>query len=306
MEDYKKIFMALKDADSYQRVEISYPIAWYIGLDGNNRYSLFAITDTQPPIVSSTKMINVFIGNRRDGKYGITFSLNEKRHLELFVHFCEDLISYSSNITSPKSAADYICSRYIQWQKAFKKTDGKILSFEQIKGLVGELYFLKMKMMPEYGAEKAIESWSGIDATDQDFVCEDTWYEIKSTVSGSPSVKISSVEQLDADRMGHLVVIRLDKTSEADTSKLTLNNMVELVVESIPVKVLQDRLQSRLLAYGYYYDKAYDRIGFKYNGMTMYRVDKSFPCLRKSQIPVSVQNVKYELSLAAIDTFKEG
>lgn len=94
MEDYKKIFMALKDADSYQRVEISYPIAWYIGLDGNNRYSLFAITDTQPPIVSSTKMINVFIGNRRDGKYGITFSLNEKRHLKLFVHFCEDLISF--------------------------------------------------------------------------------------------------------------------------------------------------------------------------------------------------------------------
>ena len=305
MKNYKKIFCELKEIDSYQRVETSHPIAWYIGLDGNGRYSLFAITETQPQSVSSTKMIDVFVGSRRDGRYGITFSLNESKNIELFIHFCEDMISFTSKIKNYKTAADCICGRYIEWQKAFKKMDGKLLSFEQIKGLIGELYFLKMKMIPQYGFEKAVDSWSGIEATDQDFTCDDTWFEVKSTISGSPSVKISSIEQLDVNRVGHLVVVALDKTSDADTSKLTINNMVELVIESIPEKVLQERLLSRLLTYGYYYDKAYDRIGFKYNGMTMYHVDDKFPCLRKNQIPVSVQNAKYDLSLAAIDTFRE-
>lgn len=119
------------------------------------------------------------------------------------------------------------------------------------------------------------------------------------------AVKISSVEQLDVSTDGHLIVVKLDKTSEADTSKITLNSMVELVTESISSKICQDNLRNRLLAYGYYFDRAYDKFGFKFNGMAAYKVDSEFPCLRKKNMPASVQNAKYELSLAAIDTFKE-
>ena len=305
MENIKKILLDSRETDKYQRVDVSNPVAWYVGLDAVNRYSLFAIVETKPSNLSSTKIINLFIGNRRDGKYGITFSLTEKKSIDLFVHFCEDMISNSRNIKKPENVTDSICSRYIQWQRAFIRTEGKLLSFEQIKGLIGELYFLKMVMIPKYGHQKAVGSWSGIESTDQDFLCDNTWYEVKSTVSGSGTVKISSVEQLDTEKEGHLVVIILDKTSEADTSKITLNNMVELVTESIPEKVLQDRLMSNLLAYGYYYDEAYDRIGFRFNGMSQFRVDQAFPCLRKDQIPASAQNVKYELVLAAIEAFKE-
>lgn len=250
MKDLKSRFIELKDTDKYQRVASSHPIAWYVGLDGRNRYSLFAITKTQPKNISETKLMSVFVGERRDGNYGITFSLLEKRNLDLFAHFCEDMITYTKHITKAEVAADGICDRYIQWQKAFIKTEGKLLSYEQIKGLIGELCFLKMKMMPVYGPEKAVESWSGIEATDQDFACDGTWYEVKSTVSGSSAVKISSVEQLDVSTDGHLIVVKLDKTSEADTSKITLNSMVELVTESISSKICQDNLRNRLLAYG--------------------------------------------------------
>ncbi len=305
MEDIKNKFLELKDIDKFQRVAVSHPIPWYIGLDGRNRYSLFVITKTQPKSISSTKLMSVFIGERKDGNYGITFSLTEKRNLDLFAHFCDDMITYTAHVVKQEMAADIICGRYIQWQKAFVKTEGKLLSYEQIKGLIGELCFMKMKLMPIYGPEKAVDSWSGIEATDQDFACDGTWYEVKTTVSGSASVKISSVEQLDVQEEGHLIVIFLDKTSEADTSKITLNSIVELVMESIPSQVYKDNLRNRLLAYGYYYDKAYDKFGFKYNGMTSYKVGLDFPCLRKKDIPISVQNVKYELSLAAIDTYKE-
>ena len=305
MDDLKTKFLDIKGADNYQRVDTSHLVPWYIGIDGRNRYSLFVVVDTQPDNISSTKMIGVYIGIRRDRKYGITFSLLDKENLDLFIHFCSDMISSSSIITSLDKAADFICTRYIKWQKAFVKTEGRILSFSQIKGLLGELCFLKMKLIPEYGVEYAVDSWSGMEYTDQDFTCADTWYEVKATVSGSTSVKISSVEQLDVDKDGHLVVVRLDKTSNTDSSKLTLNNMVNMVVENISSPVVKENLLGRLVAYGYYFDKAYDKIGFKYNGMEMYKINHEFPCLRKQHLPTSVQNIKYDLSLSVLKDFRE-
>ena len=113
MKDLKSRFIELKDTDKYQRVASSHPIAWYVGLDGRNRYSLFAITKTQPKNISETKLMSVFVGERRDGNYGITFSLLEKRNLDLFAHFCEDMITYTKHITKAEVAADGICDRYI-------------------------------------------------------------------------------------------------------------------------------------------------------------------------------------------------
>lgn len=305
MKDLKNKFMDISGNDTYQRVGIPHPIAWFIGFDGEGRYSLFAITKTQPKAVSSTNLISVFIGKRKDNDYGITFSLQEKKALDLFVHFCDDMVDASRCVIKAEHVADFICARYEVWQKAFTKTRGSLLSFEQIKGLLGEMCFLKMKMIPIVGQEKALDSWSGIELTDQDFICEGTWFEVKTTVSGSTSVKISSIEQLDVDTEGHLAVIRLDKTSEADPARITLNSMCNLLIETFDLQVLKERFITRLLSYGYYPDKGYDRIGFKYNGMSIYRVGTDFPCIRKKSIPAAVEYVKYELSLAAIDNFKE-
>ena len=137
MENIKEILINFRENDKYQRVDVTNPVAWYA--------------------LVSTKIINLFIGSRRDGKYGITFSLIEKKSIDLFIHFCEDMISYTRNIKKVENAADSICSRYIQWQKAFIRTEGKLLSYEQIKGLIGELCFLKMEMIPQYEGSRELE-----------------------------------------------------------------------------------------------------------------------------------------------------
>lgn len=297
-------FKGFKGNDEYKRVGTPHHVAWYVGFDEKSRYSLFCIVDKKPPYISSIKLIDVFVGQRKDGKYGITFSLNDAEYLSVFSHFCEDMIEYSRKAQGA-DAADIICSRYIIWVKGFTKTGGERLSFEEIKGLIGELLFLKQKMIPRYGQEKALESWCGIEKTDQDFVCDNTWYEVKSTVTGANDVKISSVEQLDVDREGHLAVVYLDKTSEGDAERCTLNSVSELVIESFDSELSKEKIKERLLRFGYYASEIYDQIGFRFNGMDQYLVGEKFPCLRKKNIPVSVNDVTYDLSLPAIETFKE-
>jgi hypothetical protein len=306
MEDLKSLFENSHGKENFQRVGIPHPLSLYIGIDDENRYALFCITETMPKQINSTKLIHVYVGKRKDSNFGITFSLLEKKSIDMFAHFCKDIIETSRSVKKSELAADFICGRYIQWQKAFmREGDGK-LSFSEVKGLLGELCFLKKKMIPRYGEEKALESWSGIEMTDRDFTCEDTWYEVKSTVSGSSNVRISSVEQLDVNIDGHLAVVTLDKTSNADSIRITLNSMYHIMIETFSSLVLQEEFKSRMLRYGYYEDEKYNQYMFRFNGITEYKVGNTFPCIRQRNIPEAAKNITYDLSLAAIEQFKEG
>ena len=306
MEELRQRFLEMQGLDNYQRVDSEHPVTLFIGLDSTARYSLFCITETLPSrSITSSRIITVFVGQRQDGTYGITFSLTDQAFMDHFICFCSDMIRSSRSIKDQGKTADFLCARYVQWQKAFSKGNNGLLSPSEIKGLIGEMCFLQSRMIPQYGEEKALSSWCGPDMSDRDFACADTWYEVKSTVSGAAVVTISSVEQLDSDRTGHLAVSILDKTSANDSSALTLNKMYHILRNSLSSELLSQKLDTILLTFGYYENKAYDNYCFHYNGTTMYRVDTGFPCARKKDLPIAVQNMKYELSLAAIQEYRE-
>ena len=305
MKNLKEMFLNTQGLDSFQRIGSDHPLPIYIGMDNTAQYSLFCVTPTAPKAIKSSAIISIFVGMRKDGCIGITFSLTDRTLLDLFVHFCDDIIESSRSIKDIAKAADFIANRYAQWQKAFAKNNNGLLSYQEVKGLVGELCFLRNYMIPTYGEDKALGSWIGPDMADQDFVCGDTWFEVKSTVSGSPTVRISSIEQLDTDTTGHLIVVRLDKTSPGDSSKITINNMFTMILESLSSAQLKDQLKTTLLRLGYYSDALYDSYCFHYSGMEKYKVDSSFPCARKNNFAPAVQNMKYDLSLAAIAQYKE-
>ena len=305
MSDYRKIFEETSGADNYQRVESDSLIDWYLGKDNRTKYSLFCIVNTEPKDVMPTQLIDAFVGVRKDGRYGITFSLVDDSLIDLFAHFCEDMVTTSLAVNDLSRAADYVSGRYHVWQRFFSKTKNGFLSFEEIKGLIGEIIILKDCMIEKYGEDKALQSWSGTEMTDQDFSVDSTWYEVKTTVSGSGTVKISSVEQLDSDQDGHLAVVTLDKTSESDSTRITLNSAYMTMCNAFTSDENREQFKNRVLAYGYLFDKYYDKYGFKYKGYTLYKVNKQFPCIRKENLPTAATSVKYDLNLPVIESFKE-
>ena len=152
MENLKQRFLEMHGIDNYQRVDSTHPIPLYIGLDSTAQYSLFCVTETLPtkaPV--SSRIISVFVGKRQDGTYGITFSLADQTYLDHFICFCVDMIRASRSIKDQHKSADFICSRYVQWQKAFAKNNNGLLSPSEIKGLIGEMSFLQSNMIPKYG-----------------------------------------------------------------------------------------------------------------------------------------------------------
>lgn len=91
----------------------------------------------------------------------------------------------------------------------FTKTRTSLLSENEIRGLLGELIFLKENMFKKYQMNRSIISWQGCEKAHKDFEINAEWYEVKTIRQNGDTVTISSIEQLDDEKDGKLVVIRI-------------------------------------------------------------------------------------------------
>lgn len=290
--------------DNFQRIDENHILDLFIGNDQLGRLTLLLVNPFEPNKVTSTNVIDVFVGQRVDKQWAISFSLKDKQYEEIFINFCFDIFESSKNLKESKNGVSFILARYKNWQNMLLKMNSGLLNINEIKGLIGELYFLKNFMAKEYNYEKAINSWLGPFKADQDFVIEDKWFEVKSTTKDSLKVKISSIPQLDSKIDGNLVILRLEKTSTTDCNKITLNSIVNSIVKEISDDQLSQNLLDILQLHGYINREEYNDMCFRYEGIDRYIVNKDFPCVRQVNLPSSVFIESYELYISALDVFK--
>lgn len=288
--------------NNFSRIDSGHPSNIYIGRDCNYRPTLFVVSVHRPIDIVSSSLIDVYIGIRDDGNWGISWSLNDNDSIDMFCYFCNDIIESSRAIMDNKRGINFICERYKQWQIMLKKNTQGLLDKKQIKGIVGEILFMENYLIPLYGESLSVNSWLGPEKLPKDFICNDSWYEIKSISSNIDIIHISSLEQLDADTTGSLIVINLDSTSYSDIEKVSVNTYVQDFLNTLDDNN-KSIITQKLLKQGYYPRPEYDQFNFKFKGYKKYKVDSTFPCLRKKCLPNSVVSAKYDLTLSAINQF---
>ena len=307
MADIKTIFGAIDHLDTYQRVNSTHLLDLYVGIDDTSRWTLLLISECQPLKVASSRMILVRSGRRPDRKWSLSFSLVDESYKDMFVLFCEDIVSSSACIKNKEKATRFVGKRYKEWREMLANARGNILSPSEIKGLLGEMYFLKDFLCAQYGAEKAALSWTGPKHLPQDYIIEDTWFEVKTVSSNRTEVGISSVEQLDCTKPGELVVVRADKTSVTNTDAVNLNTLYKELLSMLPNDDSREQFSTMLLHFGYYPRPEYEdeEYTFEVKSTARYSVSADFPCLRRANLPESVTEAKYSLSLTTIDSFRK-
>lgn len=307
MADIKTIFSAINHLDTYQRVNSTHLLDLYVGIDDTARWTLLLISEYPPLKVASSRMILVKSGRRPDKKWSLSFSLVEDNYKDMFVLFCEDIVSSSACITNKEKATRFVGKRYKEWREMLANARGGLLSPEEIKGLLGEMYFLKEFLCVQYGAEKAVLSWTGPKRLPQDYIIDDTWYEVKTVSSSRTEVGISSIEQLDCAKPGELVVIRADKTSVTNTNAVNLNALYKELLAMLYDDDSREQFSTMLLRYGYYPRPEYEdeEYTFEIKAVTRYAVSSDFPCIRRNNTPESITEAKYSLALAAIDSYRK-
>lgn len=307
MTDLNDIFNRITRIGSYQRIDDTHPLDLYIGVDDMSRWTMLLVCDARQQHLISSKMIQAKLGQRNDGRWTVSLSLVKDEYKDMFILFCGDIIESSRMIKNKEKGAKFVVTRYNEWKEMLANSRSGLLSPEEIKGLLGEMYVLDNELMVKYGSEKSALSWTGPRAAHQDFILDDTWYEVKTISSGKNEVKISSVEQLDCPNDGELIVVFADKTSRINANAINLN----LVYMKLLSRLMDDDVRAEfcdmLLKYGYYPRPEYEDVDytFEVKGVRHYLVTESFPCFRRKNIPMGITKVDYFISLPTIKDFRK-
>ena len=290
--------------NSWKLVDANHPIGLYVGKDENGFYAMEYVGDfiINKKIKSST-VISINHYKTPSEEKSIVFSLIDDRWMNQFVTFCNDVCKQTEHLQKNSSKGyEAVCNAYFVWQKMFKGQND-ILGESEIKGLIGELLYLKDIIIPQYGQTRSIEAWSGTDKTRKDFSIDNTWYEIKTIDVGKPTVKISSIEQLDSSTEGTLAVFQVEKMAPGFNG-VNLNSLAESIITLFTSLQDKDDFISKLNKAGYFSNSDYDEYVYDIKSLTEYNVNNSFPRLRKDSIPVAVSSASYELILSELESHK--
>lgn len=301
MTDCKTRFSEFNRVGYFSRVSATHIPELYIGLNENGNKSIELRGKFSPQRIAGTTSIDVT--HYKNDQYNIIrFSLLDEEIGTLFCKFCDDLIEQTVQIKKNSESYSAVTNRYLQWRKLFINSKNNFLSEAEIMGLIGEICFLKSNLAERLGLSNALHSWSGQDKTHKDFSYDNLWSEVKTIHCGSQTVKISSIEQLDSNEPGELVIYSFEKMSEKFDG-ITLNKLfleTRFMFENVDD---QDLFTSKVYAQGYEYNDFYDNYVYKLISFARYSVNCDFPKITGSDLPAAICKAKYEILISGISDF---
>lgn len=231
----------------------------------------------------------------------LVLTLEKQVDRDLFEGLCRTLASALEHASDSPSALAISLAHIHRWKTFLSGRSGQHLSSEEVRGLFAELTFLLELIDHQPSTKAAIEAWLGPERSHQDFVFGNTAVEIKS-LSGTEhsTVRISSEDQLESlnDAL-FLRIYRLSNLPEAPSAR-SLNDIVSAVQALIAAAEVIEDFDRKLVIHGYAPLPEYDEPRFVVSEVRSYRVEPEFPRLIRSQLPVGIIKVAYEIKLEAI------
>jgi hypothetical protein len=227
--------------------------------------------------------------------------LNDPQDWELFYSLCADLVGTTRQAATPQSALQAILRRLARWHEFLKAGRNGLLSEEKIKGLIGELLFLKKHLIPAFGLGHAVEFWQGPEGAPQDFAVANCAIEVKCQSGGTrPYVRISSEFQLCSQLPElYLFVVTLGKGTEDLPGTVTLPGLIADIRTALASAAYDpfERFNDLLYSVGYIDLDAYLDFIYVVTDESMYRVGPDFPRVCHDTLPQGIAHVTYDLDL---------
>ncbi|MGD6856392.1 PD-(D/E)XK motif protein [Bacillus infantis] len=223
----------------------------------------------------------------------------QKDNNNLFNVIANDIYYRLKEGDSPSSAVGTTLNK---WRKFWLKGLKPILSDNEIKGLFGELWFMKNWLLPK-GKDQLL-AWHGPDGNRYDFESNNFSVEIKTTSSMAGHVhKINGLDQLDTPSNGTLFLYSLRIRSDI-RSKFSLPYLISSIKNALSDNIiLLSEFENKIIESGYLpeYESEYEDFCFNIVDERMYLVGEGFPRLTlndlKNGVPQGIQNIHYDLNL---------
>ena len=287
-----------------QRLDPHHPMDFFIGVSKNGYDELVLVTTIEPARLSSSKALEVEKAVRKDGKWATQIYSVISENQDIFARLCLDLVECSQKCSNEADGLSRVTRRYLAWQKLFAKLK-ETLPISVLKGLVGEIDFVKKLIDNGYSKDDALAGWMGPDGADRDFVIPNAWFENKAIATGKDKVTISSLNQLETNNKGFLTIVNVDESACTDPKAFSVQRFIDdfrTLISDAPSAT--SLFEQKLVSLGYIDKKAYENIYFTIGNRSYYEVNDSFPRLIPANVPTEIVHVQYDLSIVGIQAWK--
>jgi hypothetical protein len=289
----------------FQRVDESHPLDLYAGIDYQGKRVLMLVTKTAPPALPPPGVVEIACNQRADQEFAIVLQLARQEYDEIFGRLCQDLVDATRDVL-PQDGGNALLRRLGRWRKLLEVGQRTTLSDTALRGLIGELWFLRSVAMDKAGVEAAVKGWAGPLDAPQDFVLGDSVVEIKTSSPGAQKVTITSLQQLDAgDAPLYLGVVWLapaDENANGAFAAAQLVRWLRAAVEAYPAASVE--LELRLAEAGYADHEEYERAWYRVTQSRYFQVRDDFPRLLRSSAPAGVLEASYVIDLGACGAYE--
>lgn len=303
IEEIKEKFDECKSSMSYKRISSEHPVNIYVGYNDKGNQSLAIISSKCNSSFESTKLIDVELNVRTDGNYVLSFNLLDDSLSDIFYQFISDIVNKTYNLKDYSPIA-FTIERWKKWINMFKNPKNIFLSENEVRGLLGELIYLEKYMFNKYGVDKSLESWIGSSLSHKDFEVDDTWYELKTIKENALTVTISSIEQLDSNKQGELVLVKLEPSNESINEPIKINDYIKKIESYFSNDYQLNTFKEKLDERKYFYAPEYDKYVYAIKSIDHYEVTEEFPRLKSNDLPDSIARASYELYIKKIEDFR--
>ena len=287
---------------------IDHPLQWHVAYITATSKALIIVAHHPVKGIDSSRSIHAVCNKRTDGTYYISFQLTEKTQEDVFISMCSNLIEYSSEARGEVDALHMVEARYRQWRRLMEYRNLAMLADEKRKGLIGELLYLKKIITEGKAPTDALAGWVGPTGSDQDFVYDKKWREIKTTGLSSDKISIHSIEQLgEKGDQGDLVIYRVDACAPEAEGAFTLRGLVHEIIRLLGGELSSiEEFSMKLSSVGYIDMDVYDSFPYQYHRDETYVVNDTFPRLTRNDIRQEIIKCEYVLSISSIGNWKQG
>ncbi len=242
---------------------------------------------------------------QQEGGQSMVLTLEQNIDKDLFLAFCNSLISVLDGITDSAVLLSVALNHIKRWRLFMSLKKLKTLSDANVRGLIAELQFLRFLYQNRLSCVDAVSAWNGPDRFQQDFMFGNTAVEVKS-LSGSErnTVRISSESQLESVCDNLFLVIFHLRIFPDSSHALSLNEMVSSIGSDMDDSAVLENFSGKVSAYGYIPIPEHDTPRFLVTRKTSYHITDQFPRLLRSQLPSGIVQVRYDIELEHIKSFE--
>lgn len=248
-----------------------------------------------------SELIKVSVKNHND-KTHLIIRLTNIQQWSIFKSFCLDLIESIDKYADETNQLEEFKFRLLNWKKFWKKAKNDILEKEQIKGLIGELYFLKEYLFKKTSPSNALRSWVGHAGHPQDFSYNNNCYEIKVHDESISQIKISSKEQL-TQNSNNLYLVTYSVAASKEIGSINLINLIRSIKEMLDVNEAEI-LETQLANVGYSYNKKYEEHSYIISTPKFFNAsNEDFPKITSSMVNSSITELNYKIPIEVLQRF---